>query len=77
MLFGSGLVTVDVSDTGQLVPMHKQRATTIESTNAQMRTRGLRQFRVRSQLKACGVLPWQALAHNLARMRSLNIALQS
>jgi hypothetical protein len=56
--------------------LYKQRAATIECTNAQVRRRGLYQFLVRGRLKARGVLLWHALAHNLMRMRSLNIALQ-
>ena len=57
--------------------LYKQRAATIECTNAQVRRRGLYQFLVRGRLKARGVLLWHALAHNLMRMRSLNIALQA
>lgn len=56
--------------------LYKQRAATIECTNAQVRRRGLYQFLVRGQLKARGVLLWHALAHNLMRMRSLDIAFQ-
>jgi transposase len=55
---------------------YKQRAATIECTNAQVRRRGLYRFLVRGRLKARGVLLWHALAHNLMRMRSLNIAFQ-
>lgn len=54
--------------------LYKQRAATIECTNAQVRRRGLYQFLVRGRLKARAVLLWHALAHNLMRMRSLNIA---
>lgn len=56
--------------------LYKQRAATIECTNAQVRRRGLYRFLVRGALKARGVLLWHALAHNLMRMRSLNIAFQ-
>lgn len=56
--------------------LYKQRAATIECTNAQVRRRGLYRFLVRGRLKARGVLLWHALAHNLMRMRSLNIAFQ-
>lgn len=56
--------------------LYKQRAATIECTNAQVRRRGLYRFLVRGQLKTRGVLLWHALAHNLMRMRSLNIAFQ-
>lgn len=62
------------SDQGKA--LYKQRAATIECTNAQVRRRGLYRFLVRGQLKARGVLLWHALAHNLMRMRSLNIAFQ-
>lgn len=57
--------------------LYKQRAATIECTNAQIRRRGLYRFLVRGRLKARGVLLWHALAHNLMRMRSLNIAFQT
>jgi len=60
----------------QAKELYKQRAATIECTNAQVRRRGLYQFLVRGRLKARGVLLWHALAHNLMRMRSLNIAFQ-
>lgn len=56
--------------------LYKQRAATIECTNAQVRRRGLYRFLVRGGLKARGVLLWHALAHNLMRMRSLKIAFQ-
>lgn len=61
---------------GEAKEMYKQRASTIECTNAQVRRRGLYRFLVRGGLKARGVLLWHALAHNLMRMRSLNIAFQ-
>jgi hypothetical protein len=54
--------------------LYKLRAATIECTNAQVRRRGLHQFLVRGRLKTRGVLLWHALAHNLVRMRSFNIA---
>jgi len=60
----------------QAKELYKQRAATIECTNAQLRRRGLYRFLVRGALKARGVLLWHALAHNLMRMRSLNIAFQ-
>lgn len=60
----------------QAKQLYRQRAATIECTNAQVRRRGLYQFLVRGRLKARGVLLWHALAHNLMRMRSLNIAFQ-
>jgi transposase len=60
----------------QAKELYRQRAATIECTNAQARRRGLYRFLVRGQLKTRGVLLWHALAHNLMRMRSLNIAFQ-
>lgn len=60
----------------QAKALYRQRAATSECTNAQVRRRGLYQFLVRGRLKARGVLLWHALAHNLMRMRSLNIAFQ-
>ncbi|MCC6197342.1 MAG: transposase [Burkholderiales bacterium] len=56
--------------------LYKQRAATVECTNAQVRRRGLRQFLVRGLAKARCVLLWHAMAHNLMRMRSLNLAWQ-
>ena len=50
------------------------RGASVECANAQLRRRGLAQFNVRGKLKAKAVLLWHALAHNLMRMRSLNIA---
>jgi transposase len=50
------------------------RGASVECANAQLRRRGLTQFNVRGKLKAKAVLLWHALAHNLMRMRSLNIA---
>jgi transposase len=54
--------------------LYTQRAATVECANAQLRRRGLDRFHVRGLLKARAVLLWHALAHNLMRMRSLNIA---
>ena len=51
-----------------------QRGATVECANAQLRRRGLSRFNVRGLVKARAVLLWHALAHNLMRMRSLNIA---
>jgi hypothetical protein len=56
--------------------LYKQRAATIECTNAQVRRRGLYQLLVRGRPKARAVPLWHALAHNLMRQRSLNIAFQ-
>ena len=54
--------------------LYKTRAATVECANAQVRRRGLQQFLVRGLQKTKAVLLWHALAHNLMRMRSLNIA---
>ena len=51
------------------------RGATVECANAQLRRRGFTRLNVRGLLKARAVLLWHALAHNLMRMRSLNIAL--
>jgi transposase len=55
--------------------LYIQRGATVECANAQLRRRGLSRFNVRGLVKARAVLLWHALAHNLMRMRSLNIAL--
>jgi transposase len=60
------------SDEGK--ELYKLRAASIECTNAQVRRRGLYQFLVRGVDKVRSVMLWHALAHNLMRMRSLNIA---
>ncbi len=54
--------------------LYIQRGATIECANAQLRRRGLSRFNVCGLVKARTVLLWHALAHNLMRMRSLNIA---
>jgi transposase len=54
--------------------LYKLRAATVECANAQLRRRKLDRFNVRGLAKARAVLLWHALAHNLMRMRSLNIA---
>jgi hypothetical protein len=54
--------------------LYIQRAATVECANAHLRRRGLQRFSVCGMAKAHAVLPWHALAHNLMRMRSLNIA---
>jgi hypothetical protein len=56
--------------------LYKHRGATVECANAQLRRRGLHQFNVRGLVKARAVLLWHALAHNLMRMASLNIAVQ-
>ena len=50
------------------------RGASVECVNAQLRRRGLTQFNVRGKVKAKAVLLWHALAHNLMRMRSMNVA---
>lgn len=55
--------------------LYIQRGATVECANAQLRRRGLSRFNVRGLVKTRAVLLWHALAHNLMRMRSLNIAL--
>jgi hypothetical protein len=54
--------------------LYVQRGATVECANAQLRRRGLSRFNVCGLLKTRAVLLWHALAHNLMRMRSLNIA---
>jgi hypothetical protein len=54
--------------------LYIQRGASVESANAQLRRRGLYRFNVCGMAKARAVLLWHALAHNLMRMRSLNIA---
>ena len=51
-----------------------QRGATVECANAQLRRRRLHRFNVCGIVKARAVLLWHALAHNLMRMRSMNIA---
>ncbi|WP_395690785.1 IS1182 family transposase [Piscinibacter sp.] len=50
------------------------RGASVECANAQLRRRGLTQFNVRGKLKAKAVVLWHALAHNLMRLRSMNVA---
>jgi transposase len=54
--------------------LYIQRGATVECANAQLRRRGLTGFNVCGMLKARAVLLWHALAHNLMRLRSLQIA---
>ena len=55
--------------------LYVQRGATVECANAQLRRRGLTQFRVRGLIKAKAVLLWHALAHNLMRQCSLGLVL--
>jgi transposase len=57
--------------TPQAVAIYKQRASSVECVNAQLRRRGLLRFNVCGLLKAQAVLLWHALAHNLQRLLSL------
>jgi transposase len=61
------------TDVAKLI--YKERAASIECTNAHLRNRGLQRFNVRGLRKARAVLLWHALAHNLKRMMALNFAL--
>lgn len=54
--------------------LYVRRGATVECANAQLRRRGLARFNVCGLAKARAVLLWHALAHNLMRMRSLQIA---
>ena len=54
--------------------IYKDRAASIECTNAQLRNRGLLRFNVCGLSKARAVLLWHALAHNLQRMLALDFA---
>jgi transposase len=54
--------------------IYKERASTAECVNAQARSRGLYQLRVRGLAKAKAVLLLYALAHNLMRVAALRAA---
>lgn len=54
--------------------LYVRRGATVECANAQLRRRGLARFNICGLAKARCVLLWHALAHNLMRMRSLQIA---
>lgn len=54
--------------------LYRQRGASVECANAQLRRRGLTQFNVCGKAKARAVLLWHALAHNLMRMSSLDMA---
>lgn len=60
--------------TDEAKQIYKERAASIECTNAHLRNRGLQRFNVRGLSKARAVLLWHALAHNLKRMMAMNIA---
>ncbi len=61
-------------DTDEAQAIYKQRAASIECTNAQVRRRRLQQLNVCGVGKAKAVLLWHALAHNLMRMVALDMA---
>ena len=54
--------------------IYKERASTAEWVNAQVRNRGLYGVRVRGQAKVLVIVLWYALAHNLGRMQKLRAA---
>jgi hypothetical protein len=56
---------------------YKLRAASVECVNAQVRRRGLTQFRVHGLLEVRCVTLWHALAHDLMRSSSLGIAYQA
>jgi transposase len=60
--------------TDEAKQIYKERAASIECTNAHLRNRGLQRFNVRGLTKARAVLLWHALAHNLKRMMAMNLA---
>ena len=60
--------------TDEAKQIYKDRAASIECTNAHLRNRGLQRFNVRGLCKARAVLLWHALAHNLKRMMAMNVA---
>ena len=60
------------TDAAKLI--YKERAASIECTNAHLRNRGLQRFNVRGLIKARAVLLWHALAHNLKRMMASSFA---
>ena len=60
--------------TDEAKQIYKERAASIECTNAHLRNRGLQRFNVRGLCKARAVLLWHALAHNLKRMMALKFA---
>lgn len=60
--------------TAEAKTIYKQRASTAEWVNAQVRNRGLYGVRVRGQQKVLVVVLWYALAHNFGRMKQLRAA---
>ena len=56
--------------------IYKQRASTAEWVNAQVRNRGMYGVTVRGLKKVLAVTLWQALAHNMGRMKKRRAALR-
>jgi transposase len=61
--------------TAEAQALYRERASTAECVNAQMRNRDLWRFRVRGLVKVRAVALWYALAHNLRRLLALRPAL--
>lgn len=62
--------------TAEAKTIYKQRASTAEWVNAQVRNRGLYGVKVRGQAKVLVVVLWYALAHNFGRMNKLRAAVR-
>jgi len=60
--------------TAEAKTIYKQRASTAEWVNAQVRNLGLYGVRVRGQQKVLVVVLWHVLAHNFGRMKQLRAA---
>lgn len=60
--------------TAEAKTIYKERASTAEWVNAQVRNRGLYGVSVRGQQKVLVVVMWYALAHNFGRMKKLRPA---
>jgi hypothetical protein len=54
--------------------IYKERASTAECVNAQVRNRGFYQVRVRGLVKVKAVVLWYVLAHNLRRIVAVRAA---
>ena len=57
--------------TAEAKTIYRQRASTAEWVNAQVRNRGMYGVSVRGQPKVLASVLWQALAHNYGRMQKL------
>jgi transposase len=60
--------------TAEAKAIYKQRASTAEWVNAQVRNRGMYGVSVRGQPNVLALVLWQALAHNYGRMQKLRSA---